>query len=224
MVSRRQVLIASGTVLLAGCGSSPGGTQTQDEAGPTETATPAEGPGAVTGSAEGTPTSKGDGSDDEGSVGAEPLVVSSSAFDEGGSIPEAYTGVGEDLSPPLTVESVPDSADTQAIVLDDPDANDYLHWLIWNIPADQSDIPEGLPQAETVDSLDGARQGTNDFGELGYRGPLPPKSDGAHTYRFTVYAVDSTLDLEAGVGRGKLESALEGRVLDTYQFTGEFDR
>lgn len=223
MISRRKVLIASGTVLLAGCGSSPGGTQTLDEAESTESPTPAEGPGAVTGTAGGTPTSKGDGSDD-GSIGEEPLVVSSTAFDEGGSIPETYTGMGEDLSPPLGVESVPDSAETLAIVLDDPDANDYLHWLIWNIPADQSDIPEGIPQTETVDSLDGARQGTNDFGELGYRGPLPPTSDGAHTYRFTVSAVDMTLELEASVGRGKLESALEGHVLDSAQFSGEFDR
>lgn len=187
MVSRRKVLIASGTVLLAGCGSSPGGTQTLDEAKPTESPTLAGGPGTVTGTAGGTPTSKGDGSDD-GSIGKEPLVVSSSAFDEGGSIPETHTGVGEDLSPPLGVESVPDSAETLAIV------------------------------------LDGARQGTNDFGELGYRGPLPPTSDGAHTYRFTVSAVDTTLELEAGVGRGKLGSALEGHVLDSAQFPGEFDR
>lgn len=224
MISRRTVLIASGTVLVAGCGSSPGGTEPQDGGRPTDTPTPAEGPGAVTGTDGETEASGADGTGDDGSNDAVPLVVSSSAFDEGDSIPEKYTGVGDDLSPPVTVESAPASAETLAILLDDPDANDYLHWLIWNIPAAVSAIPEGIPQTETVDSLEGARQGTNDFGELGYRGPLPPKRDGPHTYRFTVSAVDTTLELQAGAGRGKLESALEGHVLDTYQFTGEFDR
>ncbi|MFC7195323.1 YbhB/YbcL family Raf kinase inhibitor-like protein [Halosimplex aquaticum] len=84
--------------------------------------------------------------------------------------------------------------------------------------------PRRDPQSKTVDALDGARQGTNDFGEIGYRGPLPPADDGAHTYRFTSYAVDTTLEVEAGAGRGDLESALDGQVLDDHRFTAEFDR
>ncbi|WP_123534263.1 YbhB/YbcL family Raf kinase inhibitor-like protein [Halosimplex salinum] len=199
MTSRRKFLVATGAALLAGCGSdSDGLTITRDD-----------------------PT------DDDGTdvpAQTDPLVVSSDAFDDGETIPERHTGVGEDVSPPLTVESAPAAAETYALVMDDPDADDYLHWLIWNVPAETTEIPEEIPRTESVDSLDGARQGTNDFGEIGYRGPLPPTDDGPHTYRFSAYAVDTTLDLEAGAGRGPLESALDGHVLNGYAFTGRFER
>ncbi|MFB6141015.1 MAG: YbhB/YbcL family Raf kinase inhibitor-like protein [Halosimplex sp.] len=216
MVTRRRYLVTAGVLAVAGCASEPEGTSTADGAetdGVGETPGATETGGATGGSPEPAETDE-----------AEPLVVSSSAFEDGGTIPKKYTGAGEDVSPPLTVESVPEGASTLAVVLEDPDANGYVHWLIWNVPADRTEIPEGVPQTETVDSLGGARQGTNNFGEIGYRGPLPPKGDGPHTYRFTVYAVDGTLDLAAGAGRGKLGSALEGRVVDRYRFTAEFER
>ena len=206
MVSRRSVVVATCGVLVAGCSSESSDTIDTNE-------DPA-----------GTTASTGDGTATAETGGTDPLTVSTSAFDDGESIPERYTGTGEDVSLPLTVESVPADAETLAVVVDDPDANDYLHWLIWNIPADRTEVPEGIPQTETVDSLDGAQQGTNDFGELGYRGPLPPADDGPHTYRFTTVAVDTTLDLESDAGRDALESALDGHVVDRHRFTGEYDR
>ncbi|ELZ24283.1 hypothetical protein C475_13577 [Halosimplex carlsbadense 2-9-1] len=162
--------------------------------------------------------------EDDGSGGYEPLVVRPSGFEDEGTIPRKYTGVGDDVSPPMTVENVPAKAETLAIVLDDPDANEFLHWLIWNVPADTDEIPEGIPQSGTVDSLGGARQGTNDFGEVGYRGPLPPEGDAAHTYQFTTYAVDTSLELAAGADRGELDSALDGHVIDRYPFVATFER
>jgi len=174
--------------------------------------------GCGSGSDAGTATGDGGGGE------AEPLVVRPSGFEDEGTIPRKYTGVGDDVSPPMTVESVPANAETLAIVLDDPDANDYLHWLIWNVPADTDEIPAGIPRTETVDSLGGARQGTNDFGEIGYRGPLPPEGDAAHTYQFSTYAVDTSLELAAGADRGELDSALDGHVIDRYPFVGTFDR
>ncbi|WP_436924499.1 YbhB/YbcL family Raf kinase inhibitor-like protein [Halosimplex amylolyticum] len=228
MVSRRRFVFATGIGLLAGCPSNPDEqTATDEHAGsPTDEAEAAPSP-ADSGS--GTPSgtvgeSETPPATDGRDVRGEPLVVSPTAFETGGTIPEKYTGVGEDLSPPLRIESAPSSAETLALVVDDPDANEYLHWLIWNVPGDATELPEGIPKTETVDALDGARQGTNDFGEIGYRGPLPPADDGAHTYRFTSYAVDTTLELGAGAGRGELESALDGHVLDEHRFTGEFDR
>ena len=160
----------------------------------------------------------------ESDGGGEPLVVRPDAFEDEGTIPRTYTGVGEDVSPPITIVPGPEATETFAVVLDDPSANEFVHWLIWNVPGDTEEIPEGVPRTETVDSLGGARQGTNDFGEVGYRGPLPPEGDAAHTYRFTTYAVDTTLELAAGAGRGALESALEGHVLDRYPFVGTFAR
>ncbi|PSP64589.1 YbhB/YbcL family Raf kinase inhibitor-like protein [Halobacteriales archaeon QH_8_67_27] len=208
MISRRSFVVATCGVLVAGCSSgSSGTTDTDTDEGPA-----------------GTTASTGDGTATTETGRTDPLTVSTSAFDDGESIPERYTGAGEDVSPPLTVESVPADAETLAVVVDDPDANDYLHWLIWNIPADRTEIPEGIPRTATVDSLDGARQGTNDFGGLGYRGPLPPTDDGPHTYRFTTVAVDTTLDVESGAGRDALESALDGRIVNRHRFTGEFEQ
>ena len=203
MTTRRRFVTALGTVsgVLAGC-SDDGGS--------------ADGDGTDGGGAGGTPTPT------QATAGS--LSFSATAFEDGGTIPERYTGVGEDVSPELIVESVPEGAAALALVVDDPDADDFVHWLIWNVPADTETIPAGVPQGETVESLDGARQGTNDFGELGYRGPLPPSDDGPHTYRFTMSAVDTTLELEAGAGRGELMTALGGAVLDTHQITGEFER
>jgi len=154
------------------------------------------------------------------------LTVTSSAFEEGGQIPTEYTGDGDDRSPPLALSGVPDAAVTLAVVVDDPDApgGTFVHWLLWNVPADRSTLPAGLPQRERLPAIGDARQGTNGFDELGYRGPLPPSGDGPHTYRFTVYAVDDRLELSAGARRRKLDAALAGSVVASGRLTGEYER
>ena len=120
---------------------------------------------------------------------------------------DGVEGNGERTTPPEDGGTVPER---------------FVHWLLWNVPADVGSVPKGVPQERSV--LDGARQGTNDFDETGYRGPLPPEGDGPHTYRFTMYTVAAELDLEAGSRRDDLEAALDGRVPDTHRITGEFER
>ena len=202
MQTRRGFLAVTAGIAVAGCGEGSGGAGTTTDTAAGGTATDESG------------TPEGGGS----------LAFSTPAFGDGGTIPERHTGVGADVSPELSIESVPEAAETLALVVDDPDANDYVHWLLWNVPADTETVPEGIEQTETVPELDDARQGTNNFGELGYRGPLPPQGDGPHTYRFTMSAVDTTPDLEAGAGRGELASALDGHVVDTDRIAGEFER
>ncbi len=113
-----------------------------------------------------------------------------------------------------------------ALVVDDPDApaRTWVHWLIWGIPADRGEIPAGVPTGDVVGSLGGARQGTNDFGEIGYGGPMPPRGHGTHHYRFTAYALSGALELPPGAGRAELDSALEGRTLETARLTGTYER
>lgn len=209
METRRRVLAVAASLVVAGCGGDPEDSDGTD--GPTERGRPTATPEGTR--REGTPTTATGG-----------LSLSTPAFADGATIPERYTGVGADVSPELAVDSVPPSASTLAVVVADPDADGFVHWLLWNVPADVGTIPEGLPRTERVDSLGGARQGTNGFGELGYRGPLPPEGDGPHTYRFVVRAVDTTLALAAGAKRGRLESALDGHVQATAELTGEFER
>jgi len=162
------------------------------------------------------------------------MKITSSAFTDGGQIPQKYTADGDNVSPPLSIENVPDGAVTLALIMDDPDdpGGTFTHWLIWNIqPAMVSipeiepvtSIPENVPTTEIVGTLDGARQGINDFGEIGYGGPSPP-SGSPHHYRFTVYALDTTLELEAGATREQLEAAMESHVLGQATLTGIYQR
>jgi Raf kinase inhibitor-like YbhB/YbcL family protein len=154
------------------------------------------------------------------------LSIRTSAFTHGESIPEKFTCEGDDISPELTIGDAPDEAESLAVIVDDPDAPDttFSHWLVWNLPPDTVEIHEGVPQTETVGTLDGARQGRNDFGEVGYRGPCPPEGHGTHEYRFRLVAVEETLDLEPGLPRRELDDALEDVRLAEAQFTGTFER
>jgi Raf kinase inhibitor-like YbhB/YbcL family protein len=106
------------------------------------------------------------------------LSVNSKAFENGGFIPTKYTGMGEEISPPLQIGNIDPGAKTIAIIVDDPDApitpEPFIHWVIYNIPADVSEIHEDVPKDETVESLGGATQGVNGIGKIGYLGPKPP--------------------------------------------------
>jgi hypothetical protein len=158
--------------------------------------------------------------------GGEDFTLTTSAFDAGETIPRRYTCEGADESPPLSVSGVPDAAETLGVVVDDPDAPGatFTHWLLWNVPGETTAIPAAVATTETVDALDGARQGENDFGDVGYRGPCPPTGDGPHTYRFRGYAVDSTVDVAAGSDASAVTNALEDASLATDVLTGTFER
>jgi hypothetical protein len=155
------------------------------------------------------------------------LSLTSPAFSDGGTIPERFTCAGANVSPRLDVSGVHEDATSLALLVDDPDAptaEPFVHWLLWNVPVDRKTIPEGVEQGDTVDALDGARQGTNSAGQVGYAGPCPPTEDGAHTYRFDLVALDSRLDVDPGANRDALESGMNGHVLASARLTGEFDR
>ncbi|WP_247009096.1 YbhB/YbcL family Raf kinase inhibitor-like protein [Halorientalis litorea] len=152
--------------------------------------------------------------------------LTSSAFANGETIPTKHTGDGADVSPPLSLAGVPGAIASLALVVDDPDAPDgtFVHWLLWGLPPETREIPEHVPQARRVPSLGDARQGTNGFGELGYRGPRPPEGDGPHTYRFTLYALDSTVNVQAGARRRALSNAMAESVVATARLTGTYER
>jgi Raf kinase inhibitor-like YbhB/YbcL family protein len=109
------------------------------------------------------------------------------------------------------------------LIADDPDApvGTWTHWLIWNIPPQNSGLPKGVPKDETLD--DGTRQGKNDFRCIGYGGPCPPPGK-PHRYFFKVYALDATLDLRAGANRDELERAMKGHVLAQRELMGKYGR
>lgn len=149
------------------------------------------------------------------------LTLSSPAFPLGGTIPAAHTGAGADASPPLAWSGAPEGTRAFALVVDDPDApgRTWVHWLAWDIPGGAQALPAGVPPTEP-----GFVQGRNDFGRVGYGGPMPPKGQGAHRYFFRLYALDRRLDLPAGATRLELEAAMRGRVLDRAECMGKYHR
>jgi len=202
MSTRRAFLSVLGAVAVAGCRGDTGSGATPT--GQQGTATPT---GAT-------------------AAGNEEFALTSPAFGDGDPIPPEFTGDGADVSPPLSIEGVPDDAASLALVVDDPDApgGRFVHWLLWNVPASVTAIPRGVARTERVGALDGAVQGTNGFGAIGYRGPLPPEGDGAHSYVFTLRALGRVLDLDPGAGRSELESATSGTIIGTTRLRGTYER
>jgi len=154
------------------------------------------------------------------------FTLTSPAFESGGRIPKRYTGEGEDVSPPLEWSDPPEGTQALALVCDDPDApvGTWDHWLIWNLPADTRELPEGVPTTATVDDLGGAAQGKNGWGKIGYGGPMPPPGHGDHHYHFRLYALEARLDLAPGAEKRTLVQAMDGHVLGQAELTGLYSR
>jgi len=152
------------------------------------------------------------------------LKVTSNAFEDGDMIPQKYTKDGKDISPPLTIKGISTEGESIAVIMDDPDApvGTFTHWLIWNIPNEINNIPEGVHQDKEVVSLNGAIQGLNDFGEIGYRGPAPPS--GVHNYHFKVYVLDQKLDLPYDVTKNELVEEVEKHMLQKFELIAKYKR
>ena len=150
------------------------------------------------------------------------ITITSTVFTEGGMIPQDYTCDGEDISPPLTWSSVPDGTKSLALICDDPDApmGTWVHWVLFDIPAHIMELPTKIPPEKIIQN--GAKHGMNDFRKLGYGGPCPP--GGTHRYYFKLYALDTEINLEAGITKAQLLKAMEGHILAEGQLMGRYSR
>lgn len=155
-----------------------------------------------------------------------PFEFTTPAFADGGSIPKRFTCDGADASPPLSIANVPDDAGSLAIVVDDPDgpSGPFVHWLIWNLPPDLDEVPADIAPERKLDDLNGALQGTNGFGDVGYRGPCPPENDDKHTYQFSLYALREPLSPDGGATRSELENNIRTSQIASAHFTGIYGR
>lgn len=149
------------------------------------------------------------------------IAVSSVAFQNGGSIPDKYTCHGDDVSPPIEWSGVPDGVKSFAIIVDDLDApgGDFVHWVVYNLPPDLVMLPEGVKY--NTDPAIGGLQGENDFKGQGYNGPCPPRGK-EHRYFFKLYALDTMLDLEAGVTKDELLNSIEGHIVAYGELEGKY--
>jgi len=153
------------------------------------------------------------------------MTLNSPAFKQNGHIPSRYTCEGDNVSPPLAWEDVPNGTKSLVLIIDDPDAPDpkapkmvWVHWVVYNMPPNTKSLPEnagkaGLPQGTVL--------GLNDFKKTEYGGPCPPV--GRHRYFHKLYALDDTLDLKNGT-KSQIERAMQGHVLANAEFIGTYQK
>jgi hypothetical protein len=158
-----------------------------------------------------------------GRGGSPVLDVSSDAFARDGQIPVMYTCDGTDISPSLSWGPVPQGTASIAILVTDPDApgGAFIHWVAYNIPAGTRGIPAGTPGRNVLPA--GSVQGMNDMGRQGYGGPCPPRGK-PHHYHFTVYALDSAVNLTGKRDGRTLAGALGGHILAQGELVGIYRR
>ncbi|MFC1485897.1 YbhB/YbcL family Raf kinase inhibitor-like protein [Candidatus Latescibacterota bacterium] len=150
------------------------------------------------------------------------IIWESLAFLEGEMIPARYTCDGENVSPPLRWNELPEGTQSLALIVDDPDApmGTFVHWVIFNIPPSPANLPENIPPHGRLPN--GAMQGTTSFRRIGYGGPCPPS--GTHRYYFKLWALDTKLNLNEGITKQEILAAMQGHILGESQLMGKYRR
>ena len=195
-------------LVLAGCGDegqelrAPSSDQTTTSASTSTTAA-----SSTTEVAAG--TGGGTGGEDASGGAASPttattLRLTSPAFENGAAIPTDFTCVGDDVSPPLAWTGVPAGTAELAVVVRDPDADGFVHWVIAGLSPDLGGVARGNPPSQAVEEL-------NDFGRQGWSGPCPPS--GTHNYDFRIYALDEPSGLAAGADGARAAEQLESATV-----------
>lgn len=169
------------------------------------------------------PVSKGNKAPQGEAASGSGFLIRSAAFSDGQTIPKEYTADGKNISPPVTWTDPPTGTKSFAIICEDPDApgGTFTHWLIYNVPAELRSLEPGVPRDKKL--TNGALQGKNDFGDIGYGGPDPPPGK-PHRYIFHLYALDSVLDVQPEIERKDLLNAIQGHILAEAQLIGMYGR
>jgi len=157
------------------------------------------------------------------SKGGVSLELKSSAFQTAGDIPRKYTCDANDVSPQLSWDKAPAGTKAFALIADDPDApvGTWVHWVIYDLPADTRELAEGVPATEVLSN--GAKQGMNDFRKVGYGGPCPPPGL-PHRYFFKLYALDAPTGLKPRATKQRLLDAIKAHTLAEAELMGRYKR
>ena len=151
------------------------------------------------------------------------FAITSPAFADGANIPVEYTCNGQNISPALGWGQGPAGTASFALIMEDPDApvKNFTHWVVYNLPPDSRSLAEAVTKDTVLTG--GAIQGKNGINRIGYLGPCPPKGS-PHHYNFTLYALDTSLDLTAGASKEQVLQAMEGHIIGQAQLVGLYQR
>ncbi|OAI49141.1 hypothetical protein AYO45_03290 [Gammaproteobacteria bacterium SCGC AG-212-F23] len=151
---------------------------------------------------------------------ADDFVLKSSAFSDNAKLPAAYTCDGENVSPELSWTNTPNGTKSFTLVLTDPDApqGTFYHWILYNIPSDTQSL------ARSIEILPGdTLLGKNSTGQTNYFGACPPQGT-QHHYIFTLYALDISLNVTAGMDGPSLLATIKNHILKTTTLTALYQR
>jgi len=128
------------------------------------------------------------------------------------------------VSPEISWSGVPSNAKSLVLMMEDPDANlkPVTHWIMANIAPTATSLPENVMKG--MEMVNGAMQGANITGKIGYYGPKPPRADKPHAYHFQVFALDTKLNLPSGFNRQSLLDAMKNHVIAKGEFVGMYQR
>jgi len=149
------------------------------------------------------------------------MKLTSPSFSYGGSIPQQFTCEGQDISPALSWTDAPKETKSFVLIVHDPDAphkNGFTHWVLYNIPANASKLPENVPHSTSVPGI--GLQGHNDSGKVGYMGPCPPS--GTHRYFARLYALRAELDVAPSATYAEVMAAMQGKIIEETELMGTY--
>jgi len=156
------------------------------------------------------------------------LSLSSPAFADMARLPERFTADGEGVSPPLMWGDPPSGTAMLALLVEDADAptpQPLVHAILWKLPPQAGDLPEGAIAADGAGTPEGGDVGRNSYLGEGWLPPDPPRGHGEHRYVFQLFALDSLVDIGGATpGRGALVEAMAGHVLAAGVLTGTYSR
>ena len=160
-------------------------------------------------------------------LGGEAMEILSSAFKDGEKIPIQYVmpgAGGKNISIPLAWKNAPAGVKSFCLTIVDPHpvAQNWVHWLVIDIPARTTSIEEGVSKKRMPQ---GSMELKNSWGDVGYGGPQPPKGTGDHPYVVTLYALNvEKLDLGVNTSLSVFKKAIEGKVIGSVFITGKYGR
>ena len=156
------------------------------------------------------------------------FMLKTKAFDHNSTIPQTFTGEGKNISPALEWVDPPEGTIEFAMICDDPDApmsEPFVHWVIYKIPFDVKELPEGVLKEKRVKIASSKiLQGMNSFRKVGYSGPMPPKGHGRHRYFFKLYALSDALPDEPLLHKTELLELMNDKVLGVTELIGTYQR
>ncbi|MEA2697743.1 MAG: hypothetical protein QOI66_2014 [Myxococcales bacterium] len=161
------------------------------------------------------------------------FTLTSPALKNNGAMPDKHAFnqmgcTGENSSPALAWTNPPAGTKSFALMVHDPDAptgSGWWHWVVYDIPADTTSLPEGAGKEGGAALPKGAKLGRTDFGTAAYGGPCPPPGSGKHHYNFTLFALKvDKLEVPDGASAAMLGFNVNANTIGKAKLTGLYER